>query len=109
MRPVNAKSKSIAKNNCDFRFHTASLLCPFAIILTENSHFDKGASNRYGDRLNLGDRLFLSDSQVVIKGLECEEGECKKHTPPIYCHARHGYAETCCNAPMPCKHNPPSD
>ena len=47
------------------------------------------------------DYLF-SDSLVVIQGMECEEGDGRKHTPPAFsgCHALPADEESGCNAPV---------
>lgn len=46
-------SRKNCKYNCDFWFHTASLLCTFTIIITGNSHFYKGASCHYVSGLSI--------------------------------------------------------
>ena len=51
--------------------------------------------------------FFFSDSQVVTKGLECEEGETENVTPATLRPALPVFSNSSHNAPKPCRHNPP--
>lgn len=63
-----------------------------------------------GDRVYLREiDILFSVSLLVFKGLECEEGEAEKRTPPAVtgCHDPPADGESGCNAPRPSAHSPP--